>query len=76
MEGGPSAGDVKQMPAEFLEEMLDLRMRIEEVKQIRDPDRSERLHMELTWSTAATDCWRKRQHSSNGWNQQRTGQRC
>src|SRR4051812_17231956 len=32
VEGGPSAADVKQMPAEFLEEMLDLRMRIEEVK--------------------------------------------
>src|SRR5438874_10466984 len=32
VEGGPSAGEVKQMPAEFLEEMLELRMRIEEVK--------------------------------------------
>lgn len=33
VEGGPSATDVKAMPAEFLEEMLELRMRIEEVKQ-------------------------------------------
>src|SRR5215212_5217687 len=40
VEGGPSAGDVKQMPAEFLEEMLDLRMRIEEVKQDHGPDRT------------------------------------
>src|SRR5437764_542229 len=36
LEGGPSAADVKQMPAAFLEEMLDLRMRIEEVN---GPDR-------------------------------------
>src|SRR4051794_25405272 len=38
VEGGPSAADVKQMPPEFLEEMLNLRMRIEEVKH--GPDRS------------------------------------
>jgi molecular chaperone HscB len=38
MEGGPLAGEAKQMPPEFLEEMLDLRMRIEEVKE--GPDRS------------------------------------
>src|SRR5690242_2478804 len=36
LEGGPSAADVKQMPAEFLEEMLELRMRIEEVKAAAD----------------------------------------
>jgi molecular chaperone HscB len=48
MEGGPSASDARQMPAEFLEEMLEVRMRIEEVKQIRDPDRSDRLNMETT----------------------------
>jgi molecular chaperone HscB len=47
VEGGPSANEVKQMPAEFLEEMLDLRMRIEEVKEVRDPDRADRLQMEL-----------------------------
>jgi len=47
LEGGPSAADVKQMPAEFLEEMLDLRMRIEEVKELRDADRSDRVDMEV-----------------------------
>src|SRR5437016_4628720 len=47
IEGGPSANEVKQMPAEFLEEMLALRMRIEEVKDIRDPDRSDRLNLEV-----------------------------
>src|SRR3954453_20291497 len=39
IEGGPSANDVRQMPAEFLEEMLDLRMQIEEVKQDQGPVR-------------------------------------
>jgi molecular chaperone HscB len=38
--GGPSATEVKQMPAEFLEEMLDLRMRIEEVKHDHGPARA------------------------------------
>ena len=47
VEGGPAASDVRQMPMAFLEEMLDVRTRIEEVKQIRDPDRSERLNMEV-----------------------------
>jgi molecular chaperone HscB len=47
VEGGPAASDVRQMPAEFLEEMLDVRMRIEEIKQIRDADRSDRLNMEI-----------------------------
>ena len=46
IEGGPSAAHSRHMSAEFLEEMLDLRMRIEEVKQLRDPDRSDRLNME------------------------------
>jgi molecular chaperone HscB len=32
LEGGPSAGDVKQSPPAFLEEMLELRMEIEGVK--------------------------------------------
>jgi molecular chaperone HscB len=45
--GGPPAAAVKQMPAEFLEEMLDLRMRIEEAKDLRDPDRSDRVNLEL-----------------------------
>ncbi len=39
VEGGPSAADVKQMPAAFLEEMLELRMRIEEVRQAGGPER-------------------------------------
>jgi molecular chaperone HscB len=47
VQGGPTAGDVRQMPAEFLEEMLDVRMQIEEIKQIRDTDRSDRLNMEI-----------------------------
>src|SRR5262249_30479679 len=47
LEGGPSATEVKQMPAEFLEEMLDLRMQIEEAKAERDPDRSGRVNFEL-----------------------------
>src|SRR5688500_6957367 len=48
--GGPSATEVKQMPAAFLEEMLELRMRIEEVKDLRDPDRSDRVNLELQLS--------------------------
>ena len=47
VEGGPSASDSRQMSPEFLEEMLDLRMRIEEVKQVHDPDRPDRFQMEL-----------------------------
>jgi molecular chaperone HscB len=47
VEGGPPASESRQMPAEFLEEMLEVRMRIEEVKQLRDPDRSDRLNMEI-----------------------------
>ncbi len=47
LEGGPSASEVKQMPAEFLEEMLDLRMQIEEAKADRDPDRSGSVNLEL-----------------------------
>src|SRR4029078_7592414 len=46
LEGRPWAADVKQMPAAFLEEMLDLRMRIEEVKEVRAPDRTDRVDME------------------------------
>jgi molecular chaperone HscB len=47
VEGGPAASDVRQMPAAFLEEMLDVRMQIEEIKQLRDPDRSDGLNMEI-----------------------------
>lgn len=34
--GGPSANEVKQPPADFLEEMLDLRMQVEEAKMDAD----------------------------------------
>ena len=50
VEGGPSAADSRQMPAQFLEEMLELRMKVEEVKGIHDPDRSDRLNMEIDLS--------------------------
>jgi molecular chaperone HscB len=33
LEGGPSAAELKEMPAAFLEEMLALRMEIEELKE-------------------------------------------
>src|SRR5580692_6469741 len=32
LEGGPSPSEMKEMPAVFLEEMLDLRMEIEQIK--------------------------------------------
>jgi molecular chaperone HscB len=47
VEGGPSAADSRDMPAEFLEEMLELRMKIEEIKQEHDRDRPGRLQMEV-----------------------------
>jgi len=36
LEGGPTAADVKEIPAQFLEEMLELRMAIEEIKMGQD----------------------------------------
>src|SRR5438105_10936366 len=39
--GGPTAAEQKQAPPEFLEEMLDLRMRIEEVKHAGAADRDQ-----------------------------------
>jgi len=36
LEGGPTAADLKEMPAAFLEEMLELRMEIEEIKERPD----------------------------------------
>ncbi len=44
LEGGPTPGEMKEMPPEFLEEMLELRMEIEEVKQ--EPDSPVRAEME------------------------------
>jgi molecular chaperone HscB len=45
--GGPTATEQKQASPEFLEEMLDLRMRIEEARQVSDPDRADRLNLEV-----------------------------
>ena len=44
LEGGPSAVELKAMPASFLEEMLELRMAIEEIKE--NPDSPEFAAME------------------------------
>jgi molecular chaperone HscB len=37
LEGGPTAAEYKQMSAHFLEEMLELRMQIEELREGGDP---------------------------------------
>ncbi|MCE9530732.1 MAG: Fe-S protein assembly co-chaperone HscB [Planctomycetes bacterium] len=36
LQGGPTAAEMKEMPAAFLEEMLELRMEIEEIKFNQD----------------------------------------
>jgi molecular chaperone HscB len=46
LEGGPSASEQKEMPAEFLEEMLELRMAIEELRENEPPDSPGRFAME------------------------------
>jgi molecular chaperone HscB len=46
--GGPSAADQKQAAPEFLEEMLDLRMRIEEAKHAADSSERVTLERDLT----------------------------
>ena len=46
LEGGPSAADVREMPAAFLLEMLELREAIEELRSSAGPDSPERLAME------------------------------
>jgi len=51
LQGGPSAGDVKASPPEFLEEMLELRMAIEGAKG----DAAERAEMEKQLSARRTD---------------------
>ncbi len=38
LEGGPSASEFKSMPPAFLEEVLELRMAIEEMKQTAQPE--------------------------------------
>jgi molecular chaperone HscB len=44
LEGGPTAAEQKEMPPEFLEEMLELRMEIEELKT--EPESPQRAAME------------------------------
>jgi molecular chaperone HscB len=39
LEGGPSAGESREMTPDFLEEMLELRMEIEELRESGDPAR-------------------------------------
>ena len=46
LEGGPSAADHKEMAPEFLEEMLDLRMAIEELRESGAADSPGRTAME------------------------------
>jgi molecular chaperone HscB len=46
LEGGPTASEQKEMPAEFLEEMLELRMEIEELRETEPPDSPGRSAME------------------------------
>jgi molecular chaperone HscB len=46
LEGGPTAAEHKEMAPAFLEEMLDLRMEIEDLREVRDPDSPQWLAME------------------------------
>jgi molecular chaperone HscB len=46
LHGGPSASEVKEMAPAFLEEMLELRMEIEELRETGGADSPERLEME------------------------------
>ena len=48
LEGGPTAAEQKQAAPEFLEEMLDLRMRIEEVKHAAESSERVTLERDLT----------------------------
>ena len=48
LEGGPTAAEQKQAAPEFLEEMLDLRMRIEEAKHAADNSERVALERDLT----------------------------
>jgi molecular chaperone HscB len=48
LEGGPTASEQKQAAPEFLEEMLDLRMRIEEAKHAADSSERVTLERDLT----------------------------
>jgi molecular chaperone HscB len=46
LEGGPSASEQKEMPPEFLEEVLELRMAIEELRETEPADSPARKEME------------------------------
>jgi molecular chaperone HscB len=46
--GGPSATEQKQASPEFLEEMLDLRMQIEEIKHSSDRGQRDKLEQQLS----------------------------
>lgn len=46
LQGGPSAAEHKEMPPDFLEEMLELRMEIEELREAGDADSPARQAME------------------------------
>src|SRR5439155_21525617 len=48
LEGGPTAAEQKQAAPELLEEMLDLRMRIEEAKHAADSSERVTLERDLT----------------------------
>lgn len=55
LEGGPSASQVKEVPADFLEEMLELRTQIEELRETaaRDTPAFESMERQLTERLAA-----------------------
>jgi len=46
--GGPTASEQKEMPADFLEEMLDLRMEIEELRESGERDSAAFKQMEAS----------------------------
>jgi len=47
LEGGPSASEAREMAPGFLEEMLELRMEIEELRESRDPAALEAMEKQL-----------------------------
>lgn len=53
LEGGPSASEHKTMPPDFLEEMLELRMEIEELRERKEPAALARMEQQLRQRRAA-----------------------
>jgi molecular chaperone HscB len=47
LEGGPSASESRDMAPDFLEEMLELRMEIEEMREDADPGKLEVMEVQL-----------------------------